>query len=773
MALQLTSKAETLENLADVIQTAKVLPMIRFSVREYSSDAKSIIDDCVKIFDAQVIVRSSSHNEDNANNSNAGGYLSIAYVDLTDIALGKAIETVIESYGKTCSLDDEVFIQPMLQDVTVSGVAFTADIDTLAPYYVINYDESGSTHSVTGGVGQRLKTFVSLKEKTDKDPQPLHQIILTCKECERIFDNKFLDIEFAIANDVLYLLQVRAIVTHRKKNLNNIDLFQGLQKLRKRIGMLNQRHPNLLGSKTMFGVMPDWNPAEIIGLRPKKLALSLYKELVTDEIWAYQRDNYGYRKLRSFPLLHSFMGVPFVDVRVSFNSFIPKKLHENIASKLVEYYLEALSLNREQHDKVEFEIVFSCYFFGIDKKLKCLQKKGFSDNEIKRIEFELLQLTNNVIDVEEGLYKKDLKKIDRLHEKYKIITESNLAIVDKIYWLIEDCKRYGTLPFAGIARAAFIAVQFLNSFVDEGIISSKERSLFLSSLSTVSKVITKDVACMNKETFLQKYGHLRPGTYDITSNRYDENYEQYFCDCKSECKEEFFEFSSKQLKCINHLIIENGLQTDADKLILFMREAIEGREYAKYQFSRHLSKILQLIEELGIKVSLSRAELSHLDIQVIQELYTGMDHRDIKSIFLENIEKNRSHYEYTLAVKFPNLIVDEEDIFKFYTQMEEPTFITLKSVTAEVVELNEKYKESLTDKIICIESADPGFDYLFSHGISGLITCYGGANSHMAIRCAEIGIPAVIGCGENMFGKYLQAKVLTVDAGNRQVKIIS
>ena len=30
----------------------------------------------------------------------------------------------------------------------------------------------------------------------------------------------------------------------------------------------------------------------------------------------------------------------------------------------------------------------------------------------------------------------------------------------------------------------------------------------------------------------------------------------------------------------------------------------------------------------------------------------------------------------------------------------------------------------------------------------GLITKYSGANSHMAIRCAEFGIPAAIGCGE-------------------------
>ena len=35
--------------------------------------------------------------------------------------------------------------------------------------------------------------------------------------------------------------------------------------------------------------MPDWNPAEIIGIRPKPLDLSLYKELITDHVWAKNR----------------------------------------------------------------------------------------------------------------------------------------------------------------------------------------------------------------------------------------------------------------------------------------------------------------------------------------------------------------------------------------------------------------------------------------------------------------------------------------------------
>ena len=50
-----------------------------------------------------------------------------------------------------------------------------------------------------------------------------------------------------------------------------------------------------------------------------------------------------------------------------------------------------------------------------------------------------------------------------------------------------------------------------------------------------------------------------------------------------------------------------------------------------------------------------------------------------------------------------------------------------------------------------MENADPGYDFIFNYQIKGLITKFGGANSHMAIRCAEFNLPAAIGCGEQIF----------------------
>ena len=42
--------------------------------------------------------------------------------------------------------------------------------------------------------------------------------------------------------------------------------------------------------------MPDWNPAEIIGEYPKPMSYSLYKTLITNQVWSDARSEMGYFK---------------------------------------------------------------------------------------------------------------------------------------------------------------------------------------------------------------------------------------------------------------------------------------------------------------------------------------------------------------------------------------------------------------------------------------------------------------------------------------------
>ena len=82
-------------------------------------------------------------------------------------------------------------------------------------------------------------------------------------------------------------------------------------------------------------------------------------------------------------------------------------------------------------------------------------------------------------------------------------------------------------------------------------------------------------------------------------------------------------------------------------------------------------------------------------------------------------------------------------------------------------------KEKFNGNIVFIESADPGFDWLFTHPIAGLVTAYGGVNSHMAIRANELNLPAVIGAGEELFSTWANTHEIRIDCAARRVEIIS
>ena len=780
--IQFATKGGTLEQLYSVITKARILPQLRLNAMGCLDGLEQTVFLIQNHFKEHgyLAVRSSTTNEDSLHTSNAGHYRSLLNVSTSDgNNIGAAIRQVISSYDSLVS-DDEILIQPMLTSITMSGVVMTADMDTLAPYYVINYDESGQADAITSGTTDYARTFIRFKDS----PLPCHlpeieQICNAASELEEIFGNHCIDIEFAYSGNDLYILQVRPIVTDGKEDLSQVKLKNTLLKIERKIEKLAAPHPNLLGDRCIFGVMPDWNPAEIIGVKPKQLALTLYKELITDTIWAYQRDNYGYRNLRSHPLLVSFLGVPYIDVRVDFNSFIPKSLDEGIARKLVDYYLTKLNSFPNLHDKIEFEIIFSCYYLNLPEKLTLLENHGFNRNELRRIEYSLLDLTNNIIDPAVGIYQKDIEKVAELTVRHRKIMDSGLSHIDKIYWLMEDCKRYGTLPFAGIARAGFIAVQFLKSFVESGVMTEIDFNDFMNSLNTVTtslNVSFQNLAngTITRDEFLGEFGHLRPGTYDIQSLRYDENFDCYFASFNQSEGERYpFSFSDDQMRMIDRLLVENGIRIDASGLVRFLVEAIEGRERSKFIFTKTLSDIINLIVELGSRYGVSRDDLAYMDVKSILKLYASLDHRDLKEILLEDVAVNKALYRHTKAVRLPSLIRTSHDIYGFSLDPGTPNFITQKGIIANVCLEESIANGGLTGKIIFIKSADPGYDFLFTKGIAGLITQFGGANSHMAIRCAEVGLPAVIGAGEKLFARWSKAKSLEINCANQLVRVLT
>ena len=772
--ISFSTKAETLDRLRSVIQSAHVLPQVRFQAQTWPRAEATILENirAAGWLDKPLIVRSSAAAEDGAAASLAGHFKSILDVR-GEKSLRDAIAEVLESYEKLSGAD-QIFIQPMLTDVVCSGVAFNQDPNTGGPYFVINYDDAtGSTSSVTSGQSNEIKTYYGYRFAPDRPEGRLGNVIALMLELEKLFAAPALDVEFAFSRDgQLYLLQVRPLNVSIPAARPD-EHRRALADIHRKLIDAGRPHPYLHGERALFGVMPDWNPAEIIGVRPRPLALSLYKDVITDNIWAYQRDNYGYSNLRSFPLMQSLCGLPYIDVRVDFNSFVPKDVTPELARKLVNYYMKQLAATPSHHDKIEFEIVFSCYTLDLTERLRSLPRDVFSADDCGQLADSLRRLTNRIIHAETGLWRQDVERIKHLASAQEALIGSRLEPVSKIYWLLEDCKRYGTLPFAGLARAAFIAVQQLRSLVAAGILSEQEREAFMASLDLVSSLMGRDYQALDRDEFLKRYGHLRPGTYDVLSPRYDEEPGRYFDwsvrngpapDRTS------FTLSLDKLRRTGQLLKEHGLDYDVLGFFDFIRQAIEGREHAKFVFTRSLSEALSLFKKLCLDSGLSVDDCSYVDIRCIAELYSSS--ANPADVLARSAATGRARHVLTQQIVLPPLITAADDIWGFHWPEASPNFISLKEASGAVA-FADCDRSQMAASILFIPSADPGYDWVFSQGIAGLVTMYGGVNSHMAIRAGELSIPAVIGAGEALYQRWATARRIKLDCANKQVSIIS
>ncbi|EFE51487.1 MULTISPECIES: PEP/pyruvate-binding domain-containing protein [Providencia] len=782
----LGTKAETLARLRKLVSKATIQDQVSFTVADWKDNPATVINKIKsKFISIPLVVRSSARSEDAFTHSNAGAYTSVLNVDI-DNGLQPAIEEVISSYSDI-QVDDQVLVQPMLQQVTMSGVAFTRTLEKGAPYYVINYEESGSTDGITAGNTKDDKTLyvrrdATLEQVADKRLTPL---VIALREIESLLSYDALDVEFAVdMNNEVHILQVRPIAVEQTKSdtVSNTVLTH-LANAENKWSSLQQSPPHVLGNHTIFGVMPDWNPAEIIGTHPSELSQSLYRYLILNETWATQRAEYGYRDIRPQELLINFAGIPYIDVRASFNTFIPATISDSLSTKLVNFYLQWLKKHPHLHDKVEFDVVPTCLSLNFTHwESRLLKEAKLSIEEISNLRDGLKAITQNAI----LRTANDLNNIKVLEKKFTALQnyQSN-NLLHKVWLLLEDCRLLGTLPFAHLARSGFVAVTLLKDAVTTGILSEKAQSEFMSSLRTVSHQLSHDahntaVGTMAWESFVKKYGHLRPGTYDITSSAYHDDPEKYLRPLLITAHE------VTETKTTDNWNTEKSNFFDAIRSIdlnftdseieQFLRDAIEGREESKFIFSRNLSNALDLLAIWAVDNGFDREAVSNLSIDSLLKLKenTFLSKEQIDTLKDEIVFK-RNYRKVSLACELPVLLTSTNDFYSFLLQADQPNYIGSKAVQAPLINLDGLSMSEQPDVkncIVLIPQADPGYDWLFGQGIVGLVTMYGGANSHMAIRSAEFDLPAAIGIGEQLYRQLSKGKTLELDPVNAQLRIL-
>jgi glutamine kinase len=781
-----TSKSNVLKFLNSKLKKSKIKKIFDFTVNQWEIDKNKILSDIQKQFTNEIlIIRSSAVGEDSVENSNAGNYESIQKIPSNSkLKIRNAINSVIRSYQEKSNFNknNQILVQKQAIDIITSGVIFTKTPDLGAPYYVINYEDGQSTIGVTKGtINNTCKLF--RKTPTSDIPSKWKKLIESIKEIEIKIGSNILDIEFGITKkNSIIIFQVRPITSLSDDFSPKLDnsILKLIIKEKEKFLFLNKKK-HVSGNYTIFSDMSDWNPAEIIGDHPNLLDYSLYDFLIMKKIWHQGRKIIGYQNIEPYPLMVKFGNKPYVDLRGSFNSLIPNTVNALQKKKLINFYLKKLNTERHLHDKVEFEILFSCYDLVIDKRLKELKKNNFTNKEIQELKNALIIFTNKIISSFPKIQENCEKSINQLSTNRKSILanlnsktnyKDSLTSAEK---LLKNCREFGTLPFSTMARISFISSILLKSLENEKQIPQNFIENFMKSISTPLSEIQNDADLLaknkiSKNQFLSKYGHLRPGTYDITASRYDEE-KDFFDNIKFLRKNKISKVIINKNK-LSKIFLKHGLKFTNIDFLDFVEQSITQREKLKFEFTKNLSEAIELIANAGNKLGFSRSDMSHLSISSIFS-YKKYTKNILKQKWQKQILSETKKYNLAKSLILPPILSSEEDFDFIQYFISKPNFITSKKITGELIFLKhfEQKRSDLENKIVVIENADPGYDWIFTKIPLGLITKYGGVASHMSIRCAEMGLPAAIGCGEILFEQLIDSSKVLLDAKNKQLII--
>lgn len=788
----LGTKADTLSRMRGLLRYSSIPDQITRSVAQWESDAERearVVRDWFG--DTALIVRSSTTHEDLKSGSNAGRFVSVTGVRGTK-NLKQAVSTVAASYRSAgiSAASQQILVQPMIEDVIRSGVALSRTLSQGAPWKVVEYFEGSATDIVTSGLTDSTRTLYIHRDSVlnpphegaaRRDVAKLSGVLRALVEIEDLLGSDALDVEFAVdATDRTHVLQVRPMVTQSERR--DAAFNKLLREARQTWDEREKPAPHIPGpAPLVLGLMPDWNPAEIIGTAPGQLSLDLYRRLITDEVWAIQRAQVGYRDVRPAPLLVNVAGTPYVDVRASFASFLPRGLEDNVAGEFLRSALRRLVEDPRLHDKVEFAVIPTCVDPDWIRWEKLLADDGHSVDHIASLRTELAEITTRIL----GKVEESLKTVSTLEQVSRAATVHIADPLVKAATLLASTAVYGTLPFAHLARAAFVAVSFIEGACASGHISAEGGAEFLSSVHTVSGQMTAEAAEVRSgfrgwDDFVGRWGHLRPGTYELMSPRYDSDPDRFLrpivhsAPLSEPSGSRASDVWERERASFLVAIAKLGFprQLSQSRLESLLQRAISGRESSKFLFTRNLSDALELIAGAWEDRGLDRTIVSDAPLALLLPDVNGRVAETEK--VRDAAAEWRERRELAASAPLPPLLTACEDLSAFSFGADLPNFIGRDRVSARVVRLDDGLSphEPLDGAIILLARADPGFDWIFGHRIAGLVTLFGGANSHMAIRCAEHGLPAAIGVGDQRFNALQAARRIELDPLGRTLRSV-
>lgn len=674
--------------------------------------------------DGLVAVRSDRLDEGSPSGAHAGRYRTVLGVAADDAeAVADAIDSVFASY-ETPRVGDGVFVQRQVTDVRHAAVVLGHTMPDGAPYLVVSIAPGPRSDRVTGG-DAAVETWYISHDRCAQAALPVH-----CRRCVDAYlevealAGEPADIELVIDNaDRAWLLQARALTPSRAPAA----------------AVIARRHEVelALGGRrdVLLGQMPDWNPAELIGEHPRPLARTLFERLIGCRAWRLARERLGYRHATTRPLLQTHAGRPYVDVRLSLASLLPRGLDTDLAERLLDAQCARLREQPELHDKVEFEIAFSAPVCSMAAQFSARYPDVFTPPQYRSFGQALGATAQRLFDP--AITARLVASFERT------LAEAAEPVRDLDAFLFRLELRCA-VHFAMVARLAFAGEALLRSAIAAGALDA----------AVLENERRRACAAMHG-TIGDDDGAVRAGTFEIEAPA-----RRSWSHGRVRMEDTIAAASAAPLDAaartrLREALREARVDVEPEAFLAQHANAVFAREFGKHALASGVSRVLDALTERAAARGIDASMASWLRLDdLLGE--TG----DLES----RAEAARKSHAVDAMLRMP-LLMDSPRLDVVHHRPGSPNYLGRGRVDGRIVVVDEYSAphDLPIRSLVAIASANPGFDWVFARRPLALVTAFGGPNSHIAIRCAHANVPALLGVGPESFRRLIAAGRIAID----------
>ena len=750
-------------------------------------------------FDNNIIefsVRSSTANEDGISTSFAGQfdtYLNVHIDDLDEYVLKCCKSLYSVNVLKYCSeqgipisdLKMNVIIQEMINP-EYSGILFTSN-----PQGILNESVIVVGPGVGAGIVEdKVDTTSYYYNTTDNiyyyetssdncvilSEERVEELIDVSKKLQELFGDK-LDIEFAVKDRILYILQARKITTLKDDNILVLDnsnivesypgislpftesfvnmaytgVFKGLCsrtiKNKKYLASREDVYNNMVGSCNgrIYYKISNWYEL-IKGMPFRKKLIKNWQEMLGVQVKTYD------------------------DSRVKISPFTRMATYVNIVKELVYVQKNMTKLNE---DFVEINDYF---------------KKHCSKDLTNR---ELVELFNKV--------------------KEKVLDNWDITLVNDMYAFIYTGLLKAMLKMDKVDNYEQVINDYISGITNIESVKPIKGLLNLAKMALDKDMVGKDPT-LDKEfnkaykEYIDTYGDRALEELKIESKTFRSNPELLMEKIINYTKDrEKFE---KMLENIEsepmELNKENlGKACFIDRCIIksFSKRAMKGiqsREISRLNRSRIYGIVRTIMLQIGKNYEREGALDNYRDIFYLymDELFSIIENEDMysnasdKTIdvvtsddFIKIIKERKEKYKmYRQLPAYTRLIFAGESFDKNHVNINSVNLYeesknlkgipcSIGEVSGEVLVINDiSEAKDVKDKILVTKMTDPGWVFLLVEA-KGIITEKGSLLSHTAIISRELGIPAVVGV-HNVCNKLSSGDKVKLNGNTGEIEVI-